>query len=343
MEESGLDSSPADHLSHCPGERTGGNLSVRKKWEGTQSKKKGFFIFSYCLAFLLFPVLLSLSLSFFAHSFSSPLGWMDLLFTALALDSNVSLQCLFDTAEQNQWQTGIKAALEKICWKFCRAIRFPNMSTISSFAILITMLQSLQIFLPFFFLKKKGYWLNKKSPYTSWLILLHSSKHCKRDGQFWWLSVQHLRHFYPTDQMMVTDWCKFATGGYLSYTYGDLLHIPIHSRIISWFHFFFKLDPKRSWNVWTASKEYIFSAKQRWQQIWILVSLELSKIVLVTGWDDSAAQPWLFPCSMAKRLDMGISSWLSVLDFLVPLGEFFFYSYTQFNYATWQFQKILVA
>lgn len=54
--------------------------------------------------------------------------------------------------------------------------------------------------------------------------------------------AQCLRHFYPTEQMMVTDWHTFAIGGYLSYTYGDLLHIPIHSGIISFFRFLFFLN-----------------------------------------------------------------------------------------------------
>lgn len=38
---------------------------------------------------------------------------------------------------------------------------------------------------------------------------------------------------------MVTDWWKFAAGGYFSYAYADLLHIPISSEVISFLCFFF--------------------------------------------------------------------------------------------------------
>lgn len=124
--------------------------------------------------------------------------------------------------------------------------------------------------------KGKGNWLNNELPYASCLILLNSSKHCKWHGQFWCLSTQYLRDFYPTD-MLVTEWYKFETGRCLSYAYDDFL-----CRIISFFHFFLNRVQEKL-KCLDSLKGIFFSCWATISADMNVVFLLLSKILLVTG------------------------------------------------------------
>lgn len=125
--------------------------------------------------------------------------------------------------------------------------------------------------------KGKGNWLNNELPYASCLILLNSSKHCKWHGQFWCLSTQYLRDFYPTDHMLVTEWYKFETGRCLSYAYDDFL-----CRIISFFHFFLNRVQEKL-KCLDSLKGICFPAEPRYQQIWMLCSYCYLKSCLWLG------------------------------------------------------------
>lgn len=209
--------------------------------EGTQKKKKeGIFLFSYCLAFIFFPVLLCLSLLFFTHSSlgteplfvqctGTRLRWASTVFGFFLILYNKSSE---GWVQKQHWRGPAEGSAKQLNLLSSTSNSHDRIVVSSDFWTL-NIGKSWRCNTPS---KKKRVIGCRRNP-----LVLHSwscwtgAKHCRWDGQLWWPSAHYPRCLCPTGQVMVTDRCFQQE--YWSCAYGDFLHTPVHSGIIG-FKFF---------------------------------------------------------------------------------------------------------